>query len=331
MSIDLGAVDWGVPPAPALVALAALLLCWLLPGALRLAGSAAHPVAVASRAMGWSALKLNRARRSAADRAVRGFLIAVIFVGLAAWAGWAVELRVETVRYIWVAELVLVVLLLDPRGAAARARSAAGLLDRDRPVAAAALAGAEGAPMLAESEPHAAARLAAERAAQDCSSMLVAPLFWYLLFGLPGLLAARAAHEAAHRMAGSAPSRHAFGVTAAGLDAALGLIPAWIAALTMCLAALFVPGARPRAAIAGLAAGGATAAPAAALAGALGLSLGGPRRLRLAEERWREDRPWIGTGRARVAPDDLRRAAWFPALLSLIALAALAALLRAAQ
>jgi len=331
VSIDLGAVDWSLPPAPALVALTALLLCWVLPGGLRLAGSPAHPVALASRAMGWAARKLNRTRRSAADRAARGFLIAAIFVGLAGWAGWAVELRVDTVRYAWLVELVLVVLVLDPRGVAVRARSAASLLDRSQPVAAARLTEAEGAPSLAESEPYAAARVVAERTAQDCSALLVAPLFWYLLLGLPGLLAARAAREAANRMAGSAPSRQAFGTTAAGLDAALGLIPAWIAAPTICLAALFIPGARPGAAMAGLGAYGASGAPAAALAGALGLSLGGPRRLRLGEERWREEKPWIGTGRARVVPSDLRRAAWFPAVLSLFALATLAGLLRLAQ
>jgi adenosylcobinamide-phosphate synthase len=82
----------------------------------------------------------------------------------------------------------------------------------------------------------------------------------------------------------------------------MSYIPARLTALLVVLACPFVPNARMFEAVHTLF----NAAPpvAAAFAGALDLSLGGPRRE--GEVMIRD--PWIGEGRARAIPADIRRA-----------------------
>ena len=106
------------------------------------------------------------------------------------------------------------------------------------------------------------------------------------------------------------PSREKFGLAAVRLDEVASWLPARLTGMLILLAGAFVPGGSPlrvwrtiRAARSGGAASVATWVVAAA-SGALGLSLGGSAR-------WNGisvTAPSLGKGRARVPPDDLRRA-----------------------
>jgi adenosylcobinamide-phosphate synthase len=102
----------------------------------------------------------------------------------------------------------------------------------------------------------------------------------------------------------------AFGWAAARLDDVANLLPARLAGVLVALAALLVPGAggghalramlrdarKHRSPNAGW--------PEAAMAGALGLSLGGPRRY--GSDLVRE--AWLGSGSPEATPADIRRA-----------------------
>ncbi len=154
------------------------------------------------------------------------------------------------------------------------------------------------------------ARAAIESAAENLSDGVIAPALWYLLLGLPGLAAYKAINTL-DSMIGYRNARYrVFGWAAARLDDGANLLPARLTAALLVLAAAALPkcsgrgaarvalrdGRRHRSPNAGW--------PEAAMAGALDLRLGGPRRY--GGETM--DEPWLGDGRAEATPGDIRRA-----------------------
>ncbi|MDE2318542.1 MAG: cobalamin biosynthesis protein CobD [Rhodospirillales bacterium] len=145
------------------------------------------------------------------------------------------------------------------------------------------------------------ARAALESLAENASDGIIAPLFWGALFGLPGIAGYKAINTLDSMLGHRSPRYLAFGWAAARIDDLANLIPARLTALLFALAA-----ADKRAALH-------TAWrdaqhhrspnggwPEAAMAGALGLRLSGPRIYgnQTAEE------PWINaTGRDPVVED----------------------------
>ena len=153
-------------------------------------------------------------------------------------------------------------------------------------------------------------RAAIESLGESTSDAVVAPLFWLVLLGLPGIALYKAANTA-DSMVGHKTERHLeYGWAAARFDDLLNLIPSRLSALFIAGAARYFPGADHRAALA-------TAWhdakkhespnagwPEAAFAGALGFALGGPRSY----DGERIDLPSFGTGRTDLGPDDIDRA-----------------------
>jgi adenosylcobinamide-phosphate synthase len=154
------------------------------------------------------------------------------------------------------------------------------------------------------------ARAAIESAAENFSDGVVAPALWYLVLGLPGLFIYKVVNTADSMIGNRSPRYAAFGWAAARFDDLLNFVPARFSALLIVATA----------ALAGCDARAASLAarrdapkhkspnagwPEAALAGALGLALGGPRRYGGDEV----DGAWLNpTGRADAAPDDIRLA-----------------------
>jgi len=157
----------------------------------------------------------------------------------------------------------------------------------------------------------AVARAAIESLAENFSDGVVAPLFWCALFGLPGIVAYKAINTA-DSMIGHRTARHErFGWAAARLDDLVNLPASRLsAAWLIAVATLSGRGAAARRAVrrdaphhrspnAGW--------PEAAMAGALGLRLAGPRRYggQMVEDRW------MGDGRADADAADIGRALRF--------------------
>ncbi|WP_374619920.1 adenosylcobinamide-phosphate synthase CbiB [Devosia sp.] len=154
------------------------------------------------------------------------------------------------------------------------------------------------------------ARAAIESLAESSSDGIVAPLFWLVVGGLPGIALYKAVNTA-DSMIGHKTERYlAFGWASARFDDLLNLVPARLTALLVAMAALFVRGGRPTVAWS-------TALrdaprhdspnagwPEAAFAGALGFRLGGPRSYGGEIV----DLPAFGDGRADLGPDDIEHA-----------------------
>jgi adenosylcobinamide-phosphate synthase len=138
----------------------------------------------------------------------------------------------------------------------------------------------------------------------------VAPSFWGVLLGLPGMVAYKAINTADSMIGHRTPRHEAFGQASAKVDDVVNLPASRLAALWIALAAWFHDDADVRRALVTVRrdahrhrspnAGW----PEAAMAGALGLKLSGPRSYHGALT---ED-DWIGEGQAEANSADIRRA-----------------------
>ncbi|WP_159347152.1 adenosylcobinamide-phosphate synthase CbiB [Roseomonas harenae] len=128
------------------------------------------------------------------------------------------------------------------------------------------------------------ARAAIESLAENASDGVVAPAFWLAAFGLAGGVAYKAVNTADSMIGHRTPRHASFGWAAARFDDLVNLPASRLSAALVIAAAAILPGADPRAAWRAVwrdarhhrspNAGW----PEAAMAGALGLSLAGPRR-----------------------------------------------------
>ena len=156
----------------------------------------------------------------------------------------------------------------------------------------------------------AVSRAAIESLAENFSDGVVAPLFWMAVGGLPGAIAYKAVNTA-DSMIGHKSERHlAFGWASARFDDLVNLPASRLSAFWLVLAAALSPGLSPRRAIevlsrdAGHHRSPNAGWPEAAMAGALGIQLSGPRIYGGVEVAER----WVGEGRSELTADDIRAA-----------------------
>lgn len=123
------------------------------------------------------------------------------------------------------------------------------------------------------------ARAALESLAENTSDGVVAPLFWGVIFGLPGIAVYKAINTMDSMIGHMSPRHRAFGWAAARLDDLVNLVPARLTALLF----LAVAGSAWKTALKVTVADGwqhrspNAGWPEAAMAGALGIRLSGPR------------------------------------------------------
>ena len=305
------AENFAAGAAPPVLLLAALLIDAVLGDLPWLFRRVTHPVALCGAVIGWFDRRLNRAGRSERDRFIRGLAMAATLV-VGGWlVGAALADGAQRLPQGWLVELGVVFLLLAQRGLFDHVR-AVGLALAERGVAA---ARREVAHIVGRDperlDAHGVARAALESLAENFADAVVAPAFWYLLAGLPGLVAYKVANTMDSMVGHRTTQYAAFGAAAARLDDALNFIPARLAALLLVAGAAFTPGGRPVRALKIWLRDGHrhrspnAGQPEAALAGAISVALSGPRSYDGAPT----DEPWLGGEFASTAgPADIRRA-----------------------
>jgi adenosylcobinamide-phosphate synthase len=166
-------------------------------------------------------------------------------------------------------------------------------------------------------------RATIESLAENFLDGTVAPLFWFVLLGLPGLLMYKTINTF-DSMIGHRTDRYEyFGKFAARLDDAVNYIPARMTGILIAGASVFLKGGNIRSAFAALFADAAkhksinAGWTEAAMAGALGIALAGPRQYggKLTSDHWMN-----AGGRKECTPADITKALRLYAICSAVLL-----------
>ncbi|HVI51182.1 MAG TPA: adenosylcobinamide-phosphate synthase CbiB [Candidatus Sulfotelmatobacter sp.] len=280
-----------------------------------------HPVALLGKLIDFLDRKLNRPNRPGYDRRVRGALVAAGLTLGAVGLGWAVSEFRRASPFGALLELALTWALIAQRSLYDHVRTVATALEKGGLPA-----GRRAVSMIVGRDPDSldeagVARAAIESCAENFSDAVVAPVFWFVLFGLPGLMAYKTVNTLDSMIGHRSEQYLEFGMVSARLDDAMNLIPARFAGLLIALASAFVPGGNPlrgwrvmlrdhghhRSPNSGW--------PESAMAGSLGLALGGPRRY----PGYVADEKWLGEGgRQKAELADIHAALYVMAVACLL-------------
>ncbi len=279
-----------------------------------------HPVVLTGKLVGTVERRLNQELRGEKARLVRGFLVVVVMVALAAGAGYAITGIAHDIAHGWLLEIFFVVALVAQRSLYTSVRKVELTLR-----AGGLAAGRSAVSHIVGRDPDSldecgVARAAVESCAENFSDGVVAPVFWYALLGLPGLFVYKTVNTM-DSMIGHKTKRYlSFGYTAAKLDDVMNFAPARLAGVILVAAAVFVPMANAGRAITTMLRDARNHSspnagwPEGAVAGALDLSLAGPRNYsgKVVKD------GWIGDGRTKVTAQDIRHTLYLYAIACLI-------------
>ena len=274
-----------------------------------------HPVVLFGRLIGRLDRTLNRETAGRAARRLAGIGAVLVLLAVTAGPAWVLHRGLVQIPFGWVLEALLASTLIAQQSLYRHVAAVADALETEG------LAGGRRAvSMIVGRNPeslddYGISRAAIESCAENFSDGIVAPVFWFAVLGFPGIVAYKAINTADSMIGHRTPRHEAFGWAAARLDDLVNLLPARLAGLFIIIgAAAACRRHRLRRAPAAwktmLRDAGKHRSPnagwqEAAMAGALGLALAGPRQY---GETVVQD-AWMGEGGRREATfGDIRQA-----------------------
>ena len=253
-----------------------------------------HPAVMMGRLIAWCDKRYNAGN----TRKAKGAMVMLALGASALIFGWAIS-----VMFGMLGEVVICAILLAQKSLADHVRAVADALrlslgDGRRSVAM--IVGRDTRQM----DTSAVARGAIESAAENLSDGITAPIFWFAIGGLPGLLLYKITNTADSMIGYKTPRHLDFGWAAARFDDLLNWVPAritgaiiWAIAPRATWRQISAEAALHRSPNAGW--------PEAAMAHALGIALSGPR----VYDGQLTDDPFVNAAGKRVlGPDDIDRA-----------------------
>jgi adenosylcobinamide-phosphate synthase len=261
----------------------------------------AHPVVWIGKLIEALERHWNDPARSDAARRTLGIVTMMIVAGSAGAVGYAIQIGAQQLPFGMIIVVLVATLGLAQRSLYTHVRDVLRpLAQGDLPAARDAVSKIVGRDTT-QLTPQGVAAAAIESLAESFNDGIVAPVFWLAVGGLPGLFAYKALNTADSLIGHREPRWRAFGWAAARADDLANLIPARCAGLLIVIAGggglrvMWRDAPRHASPNAGW--------PEAAMAGALGIELGGAATY----EGVVHERPLFGAGR-RPECGDLRRA-----------------------
>jgi adenosylcobinamide-phosphate synthase len=270
----------------------------------RLFAHIGHPVTWLGRLIDELDRRWNREQHSPWMRRAAGAAAALVVIAVAGGLGWLLQMRLASgwnhVFFLGVLAWPFVALRsLDEHVSAVARPLEAGDIEAGRK-AVSLIVGRDPARL----DEAGIARAAIESLAENTSDGVVAPIFWGVLFGLPGIFGYKAINTL-DSMIGHLSDRHEyFGWAAARIDDVANFIPARFTGLIFSLA-----GAEPKVAFACMASDGPkhrsinAGWPEAAMAASLSVRLCGPRHY----DGKRADEPWLNESARDPVAGDIAR------------------------
>ena len=292
-----------------MIAAAALSLERWLGYSPRLVSSIGHPVMWFGAVISYLETRLNSADRSRESRRAMGIAALLALLVLVLTISLIIQQALHAIPGGWLVEILLVTPFLAQKelGRAVNAVAIALRTSLD--------AGREAVSHIVGRDPKqldeaGVSRAAIETLAESTCDGVVAPWFWLVLLGLPGIALYKAINTA-DSMIGHLNERYRdYGWAAAKLDDVVNFLPARLTTLLITVACFFVQHASPSMAW-GVARRDArkhaspnSGWPEAAFAGALGFALGGARSY----DGVIIDLPVFGEGKSRLVGSDILRA-----------------------
>jgi adenosylcobinamide-phosphate synthase len=263
-----------------------------------------HPVGLFACLIEACEERWNRPETGFATRRALGVLTLLLLLLVAGGGGWALQrlLAAALGGFAWIGIALFAWPALAQRSLFEHVRAVAQALGGGTLGEARRAVGAIVGRDTAALDRSGVARAAIESLAESICDGIVAPLFWLLLLGLPGIWAYKAINTADSLIGHREERWRAFGWAAARADDLANLVPARLAAILLCVAG--GGGWRIMVRDAGRHASPNAGWTEAAMAGALGLRLAGP----VAYDGVMHGKSWIGDGRAEATSADIRRA-----------------------
>jgi len=249
----------------------------------------------------------DAALNSGDNRKMKGIIALAIVILLVAIITVPLTLWLRGLENGWVFEALLASALLSQKSLEDHVRAVANGLDKSL------AAGRKAVRQIIGRDPKnldrsGVSKGAIESLAENMSDGVVAPLFWLIIAGLPGIAIYKAVNTADSMIGYKSDRYREFGWASARLDDALNLVPARFTGWLIALSAALLPSHSGRKAVAAMAhdakkhlspnAGW----PEAAMAGALGIRLGGPRSY----DGKKVELAHIGDGREKLDAKDIR-------------------------
>lgn len=274
-----------------------------------------HPAVLMGRLIGWCDATFNRG----AAKHVSGVLTMAALALGAGLTGWIITLFPTDIP-----DIIILAILLAQKSLADHVQAVGDALRLSLGDARKSVAMIVGRDTRAMDAPS-VARSAIESAAENLSDGVIAPVFWFAVAGLPGVLIYKITNTADSMIGYRTPKHAEFGWAAARFDDLLNLIPARLtAALIWAVTqrpdprSIFKEAPQHRSPNAGW--------PEAAMAHGLGIALSGPRSY----DGIVKDYPFVnGSGVRDLGPDDIDAAVgvlwktWGAALVCILVLALL--------
>lgn len=273
--------------------------------------------------------RLNKTTRSPRERAVRGSVVLLAMLLLTGFVAASLSALTAVHQWGWLGEAFILALFIPQRLIYDEAKRVFTLLKADNLADARKEVERHSLRDAYNLDKHGVARSTIEFLASAFADRVLSPILWYVLLGLPGFVASKIITEAA-LMLGYESRRHkSYGKTPGRLETVINYLPARVAGIIVVLAACFVPKGKPAKAIKCLLNQSEgiilprKGEPIAAAAGALHVSLAGPRSVQgfLVED------AWVGNGSAKATLKDLRKMLLLYAISCLLNLAGIVTLL----
>ena len=269
-----------------------------------------HPVMWIGSLIGWLDRTLNKESDTAPRRRLMGFVALACIIGVPGILAYAIQARLLLLPLGYVLAAVLASTLIAQRSLHEHVWRVADALEKE---------GLEGGrkavSQIVGRDPDAldeagVSRAAIESLAENFSDGIVAPTFWLAVGGLPGGAVYKAINTADSMIGHRTPRHNDFGFASAKLDDLVNLPASRLSALLIVAAAAITQNASASGASqavlrdAGKHRSPNAGYPEAAMAGALGLALAGPR----VYDGVRVDDATMGDGRREATAQDIRAA-----------------------
>ena len=269
-----------------------------------------HPIAAIGCMMNQLDLFLNRPQVKNPTKKILGVLFIIIALSVAGIIGWGMQTGLKLMEFGQLLEAILVSIFLAQNSLYRHVRNVAQALVSDGLDAArlsvSHIVGRDPAAL----DESGVCRASIESLSENFSDGVIAPVFWYLIAGMPGILMYKTLNTADSMVGHLSPKYRYFGWASAKLDDVANFIPARLTALLIFLTALIIPSTkgfkslrscltyanRHRSTNAGW--------PEAAMAGALDIRIAGPRVYNGIVV----NDPWMGDGNPNLRTNDINRA-----------------------